>query len=133
MRISWITDDRTPATVHYGTSSEKHEYSVTGTVSSYQHLNYTSGQIHDVTIGPLEPNTDYYYRFAPGSTVYSFKTPPAKFPIKFAISGYNLQDFIINLITSGYWLVSVLFVTVLGTIRGTRFSNQHVFYIDQIL
>ncbi|XP_021986545.1 probable purple acid phosphatase 20 isoform X2 [Helianthus annuus] len=86
MRISWITDDHTPATVHYGTSSEKHEYSVTGTVSSYQHLNYTSGQIHDVTIGPLEPNTEYYYRFAPGSTVYSFKTPPAKFPIKFAIS-----------------------------------------------
>ncbi|KAJ0810874.1 putative Acid phosphatase [Helianthus annuus] len=62
MRISWITDDHTPATVHYGTSSEKHEYSVTGTVSSYHHLNYTSGQIHDVTIGPLEPSTEYYYR-----------------------------------------------------------------------
>ncbi|KAJ0958594.1 putative Acid phosphatase [Helianthus annuus] len=41
MRISWITDDRTPATVHYGTSSEKHEYSVTGTVSSYLYIYIT--------------------------------------------------------------------------------------------
>ncbi|KAJ0613064.1 putative Acid phosphatase [Helianthus annuus] len=92
-----------------------------------QHLNYTSGQIHDVTIGPLEPNTEYYYRFAPGSTVYSFKTPPVKFPIKFAISGYNLQDFIINLITSSYCLVSLLFVTVLGTIQALGLAINKCF------
>ncbi|XP_076884591.1 putative purple acid phosphatase 20 [Bidens hawaiensis] len=88
MRISWITNGHTPATVHYGTSSGKHDYLATGTVTSYEHLNYTSGEIHDVIIGPLDPSTEYYYRFATGLTdEYSFKTPPAKFPIKFAISG----------------------------------------------
>ncbi|XP_076900908.1 putative purple acid phosphatase 20 [Bidens hawaiensis] len=88
MRISWITNGHTPATVHYGTSSGKHDYSATGTVTSYEHLNYTSGEIHDVIIGPLDPSTEYYYRFATSSAdKYSFKTPPAKFPIKFAISG----------------------------------------------
>ncbi|KAJ0958677.1 putative Acid phosphatase [Helianthus annuus] len=39
-------------------------------------------------IGPLDPNTVYYYCFALGTThEYSFKTPPARFPIKFVISG----------------------------------------------
>ncbi|KAL7617972.1 probable purple acid phosphatase 20 isoform X1 [Lactuca sativa] len=88
MRISWITDEHTPAMVNYGTSPGKYERSANGTISSYEYINYTSGEIHDVVIGPLDPNTMYYYSFAPGSTPeYSFKTPPAQFPIKFAISG----------------------------------------------
>ncbi|KAL8263352.1 hypothetical protein R6Q59_024701 [Mikania micrantha] len=88
MRISWITDEHTPATVNYGTSPGKYEHSTNGTISSYQHLNYTSGEIHEVIIGPLDPSTEYYYRFATNSSPeYSFKTPPAKFPIKVAVSG----------------------------------------------
>lgn len=91
MRISWITDEHTPAMVNYGTSPGKYERSANGTISSYEYINYTSGEIHDVVIGPLDPNTMYYYSFAPGSTPeYSFKTPPAQFPIKFAISGYTI-------------------------------------------
>ncbi|KAI3826115.1 hypothetical protein L1987_00158 [Smallanthus sonchifolius] len=39
-----------------------------------------------VIIGSLDPDTEYYYRFATGSE-YSLKTPPAKFPVKFPISG----------------------------------------------
>nr|GEU56093.1 probable purple acid phosphatase 20 [Tanacetum cinerariifolium] len=88
MRISWITDDHTPPTVYYSITSGKYDHSANGTISSYDYVNYTSGQIHDVVIGPLNPSTVYYYCFAPGSThEYSFKTPQAQFPIKFAVSG----------------------------------------------
>lgn len=98
MRISWITDDHTPPTVNYGTSSGKYDHSVNGTISSYEHEGYTSGEIHDVVIGPLNPSTVYYYCFAPGSNVeYSFKTPPAQFPIKIAISGLKVQHFLLLL------------------------------------
>ncbi|XP_024983273.1 probable purple acid phosphatase 20 [Cynara cardunculus var. scolymus] len=88
MRISWITDDHTPATVNYGASPGKYQHSANGTISSYQYINYTSGEIHDVVIGPLDPNTVYYYQFGISSTAeFSLMTPPAKFPIKFSISG----------------------------------------------
>ncbi|KAL7615509.1 hypothetical protein Lser_V15G01918 [Lactuca serriola] len=90
MRISWITDKHTPPIVNYGTSSGKYEHSATGVISSYEYVTYISGEIHDVVIGPLNPNTVYYYSFATGSSStpeYSFKTPPAQFPIKFAVSG----------------------------------------------
>lgn len=94
MRISWITDKHTPPIVNYGTSSGKYEHSATGVISSYEYVTYISGEIHDVVIGPLNPNTVYYYSFATGSSStpeYSFKTPPAQFPIKFAVSGYKFQ------------------------------------------
>ncbi|KAL5740080.1 hypothetical protein ACOSQ2_029260 [Xanthoceras sorbifolium] len=89
MRISWITDTPTPATVKYGTSPGVYGYSADGSVSSYHYLAYQSGEIHDVVIGPLKPNTIYYYRCGgPDSgQEFSFKTPPAQFPIKFAIAG----------------------------------------------
>nr|XP_043610021.1 probable purple acid phosphatase 20 [Erigeron canadensis] len=88
MRISWITNDHAPSTVVYGTSPGKHDHSANGSFSSYKHGNYTSGDIHDVVIGPLDPSTVYYYSFAHCSTLeYSFKTPPTQFPIKFAVSG----------------------------------------------
>ncbi|XP_071719413.1 probable purple acid phosphatase 20 [Rutidosis leptorrhynchoides] len=88
MRISWITTGFTPPTVSYGTSPGKYDRSANGSISSYEYLTYTSGDIHDVVIGPLDPDTVYYYCFTPGSTPeYSFKTPPAQFPIKFAVSG----------------------------------------------
>ncbi|CAI0423657.1 unnamed protein product [Linum tenue] len=88
MRISWITDDQTPATVAYGTSPGDYAKSATGTTSSYQFDVYKSGQIHEVVIGPLHPDTVYYYRCGGNSArKFSFKTAPSAFPIKFAIVG----------------------------------------------
>ncbi|CAI0423664.1 unnamed protein product [Linum tenue] len=88
MRISWITDDPTPATVDYGTASGNYANSSTGTTSSYRYMLYNSGQIHDVVIGPLQPNTVYYYRCGGNAgRQFNFKTAPPTFPIKFAIVG----------------------------------------------
>ncbi|KAI4300455.1 hypothetical protein L6164_033832 [Bauhinia variegata] len=88
MRISWITDSSsTPATVKYGTSSGSYGFSATGTTSSYRYLLYKSGEIHDVVIGPLNPNTLYYYLLGDSPQEYNFKTPPSRLPIKFAVSG----------------------------------------------
>ncbi|KAK3018466.1 hypothetical protein RJ639_004126 [Escallonia herrerae] len=89
MRISWITDDPTPATVRYGTSgAAANGISANGSTSSYKYLLYKSGQLHNVVIGPLKPNTVYYYRCGlDSSPEFSFKTPPAQFPIKFAVIG----------------------------------------------
>ncbi|KAK9985787.1 hypothetical protein SO802_030738 [Lithocarpus litseifolius] len=88
MRISWITDSSTPATVEYTTTSGAQGTSVTGTTSSYDYLIYKSGEIHEVVIGPLNPNTVYYYRCGSNSAPeLSFKTPPAQFPINFAVVG----------------------------------------------
>ncbi|KAK8600473.1 hypothetical protein V6N13_059748 [Hibiscus sabdariffa] len=88
MRISWITQSSAPAVVDYGTSPKAYTSSVTGTSSSYRYLLYKSGQIHDVVIGPLNPNTVYYYRCSSDSTrEFSFKTAPAQLPIKFAVVG----------------------------------------------
>lgn len=88
MRISWITTDPSPSTVEYGTSSGSYGFSATGTTTSYRYLAYNSGEIHDVVIGPLTPNTVYYYRCgSPSSPEFSFKTTPSQFPVKFAISG----------------------------------------------
>ncbi|CAK7322990.1 unnamed protein product [Dovyalis caffra] len=58
-----------------------------GLTYSCGHPTYKSGQIHDVVIGPLTPNTVYYYRFSSNSAhEFSFKTTTAKLPIKFALS-----------------------------------------------
>lgn len=93
MRISWITESSTPATVQYGTSPEKYEFSANGITSSYSYtIAYESGEIHDVVIGPLKPNTVYYYRCGASDSArqFSFKTPPAQFPIKFAVVGKDM-------------------------------------------
>ncbi|CAK9170259.1 unnamed protein product [Ilex paraguariensis] len=88
MRVSWITESPTPATVKYGTSPRSYELSANGSTTSYHYLLYQSGEIHDVVIGPLKPNTVYYYRCGlDSSPEFNFKTPPAQFPIRFAISG----------------------------------------------
>ncbi|MED6171243.1 putative purple acid phosphatase 20 [Stylosanthes scabra] len=89
MRISWITSSPSPAKVEYGPSPSANALSSTGTTSSYRYLLYESGEIHDVVIGPLQPNTVYYYRLGdpPSSKVYQLKTPPSQLPIKFAIAG----------------------------------------------
>ncbi|KAI7732520.1 hypothetical protein M8C21_012620, partial [Ambrosia artemisiifolia] len=88
MRISWITDDMTPSMVRYGKSPGNYVGSATGTSSTYRYILYKSGHIHDVVIGPLEPSTIYYYKCGlDSSTELSFRTPPAQFPIDFAVSG----------------------------------------------
>ncbi|KAG2401889.1 purple acid phosphatase [Vigna angularis] len=94
MRISWITDSPTSPKVSYGPSPSANALSVTGTTSSYRYLFYKSGEIHDVVIGPLNPNTVYYYRLGdpPSSLTYNFKTPPSQLPIKFAVvGGFELE------------------------------------------
>lgn len=88
MRISWITDDQAPPIIEYGTASGTYEFSGNGTTSSYKYILYKSGQIHDVVIGPLKPNTTYYYRCSTDSArEFSFKTPPAQFPVIFSVAG----------------------------------------------
>lgn len=89
MRISWITEDSgTPATVKYGTSPGSYPFSSNGNTTKYRYLLYKSGEIHHVVIGPLKPNTVYYYICGPfSSPEFYFKTPPAEFPIKFAVVG----------------------------------------------
>ncbi|XP_052177011.1 probable purple acid phosphatase 20 isoform X2 [Diospyros lotus] len=88
MRISWITDEETPSTVRYGSSPGVYDSSANGTSSSYRYLMYQSGEIHDVVIGPLKPNTVYHYRCGSDSDPeLCFKTPPAQFPINLAIVG----------------------------------------------
>lgn len=95
MRISWITDSPTPAKVMYAPSPSGNTVSATGTTSSYRYLVYESGEIHNVVIGPLNPNTVYYYRLGdpPSSQTYNFKTPPFHLPIKSSISNYTLQGY----------------------------------------
>ncbi|KAJ7971538.1 Purple acid phosphatase [Quillaja saponaria] len=91
MRISWITDSSTPAKVVYvpWISPGSNASSASGTTSSYRYSLYQSGEIHDVLIGPLNPNTVYYYRLGdpPSVKQYTLKTPPQLFPIKFAVIG----------------------------------------------
>lgn len=93
MRISWITDDSSsPATVNYGTSPGVYDNSADGNTTSYRYLLFKSGDIHDVVIGPLKPNSVYYYICGPNSAQeFSFKTPPAQFPINFAVVGIFLS------------------------------------------
>ncbi|KAG1369667.1 Purple acid phosphatase 18 [Cocos nucifera] len=88
MRVTWITDDDAPSTVEYGTSSGQYPYSATGSSSTYSYLLYRSGHIHDVVIGPLNPNTVYYYRCSSNpAREFSLKTPPLNLPLKFAVIG----------------------------------------------
>lgn len=95
MRISWITEDPIQPTVTYATSPGlSNAISAIGTSSSYKFRAYSSGNIHNVVIGPLDPSTTYYYLCGPSnSTLYNFSTPPAYFPIKFAVSGTTLQHY----------------------------------------
>ncbi|CAI0423580.1 unnamed protein product [Linum tenue] len=89
IRVTWITDDNTvPSTVEYGTEPGTYLAKATGdNNSSYKFLTYTSGSIHHVSIGPLEPNTTYYYRCGGHGHEFSFKTPPSTLPLEIAIVG----------------------------------------------
>ncbi|XP_038881275.1 probable purple acid phosphatase 20 [Benincasa hispida] len=88
MRITWITEDSAPSVVEYSTSPGVYTNVVTGITSSYKYALYESGNIHDVTIGPLNPDTTYYYRCSSNSARnFTLKTPPAQLPIKFVVIG----------------------------------------------
>lgn len=94
MRISWITNDKhVPSLVEYGKEPGKYTLSTTGEHTSYRYFFYRSGKIHHVKIGPLDPNTIYYYRCGGNAREFSFKTPPATFPIRFAVSGLTSHTF----------------------------------------
>ncbi|RZC76245.1 hypothetical protein C5167_000351 [Papaver somniferum] len=89
MRISWITNDKSvPSVVEYGKVSGKYNASSsTGEHTTYRYFFYNSGKIHHVKIGPLDSNTVYYYRCGGVGDEFSFRTPPSKFPIEFALAG----------------------------------------------
>lgn len=88
MRITWITNDANVSSiVEYGTSPGIYNSSAKGENTSYTYLGYRSGQIHRVTLGPLETNTTYYYRCGTYGPEYSVKTPGKQFPVTFAIVG----------------------------------------------
>lgn len=89
MRVTWITSHKNEKSiVEYGTSPGNYDKSsVTGERTSYRYFFYNSGEIHHVVIGPLGPNTTYYYRCGGNGPEFSFRTPPSTFPIDFAIVG----------------------------------------------
>lgn len=113
MRISWITKNSVMPTVVYGTTSGEYEGSANGTSSSYHYLMiYRSGQINDVVIGPLKPNTIYYYKCGGQSSTqeFNFKSPPSQFPIRFAVAGTTLFYFfsLIHSYSSLYFISKII-------------------------
>lgn len=93
MKISWVTTShvQVKSMVEYGKTPGKYEASATGEHTSYQFFLYRSGRIHQVTIGPLDPSTTYYYRCGGFGQEFELRTPPSTFPIEFAIVGKSLR------------------------------------------
>ncbi|CAH2080508.1 unnamed protein product [Thlaspi arvense] len=88
VRVSWVSGThRVPSVVEYGKTPGRYEASAAGESTKYQYFFYSSGKIHHVKIGPLEPATTYYYRCGESGPDFSFRTPPATFPIEFAVVG----------------------------------------------
>lgn len=97
MKVSWVTEHmHSKSTVEYGKVRGSYNAVATGEYTSYEYFFYKSGKIHHVTVGPLEPATTYYYRCGGSGPEFSFRTPPSKFPIEFAVAGkLNLVLFIL--------------------------------------
>ncbi|XP_048234819.1 purple acid phosphatase 18 [Ricinus communis] len=88
MRVSWVTADKSsPSTVQYGTSPGRYTSISQGESTSYNYLLYSSGKIHHTVIGPLEPDTVYFYKCGGQGREFQLKTPPAQSPITFAVAG----------------------------------------------
>ncbi|KAH7855309.1 hypothetical protein Vadar_023559 [Vaccinium darrowii] len=88
MKVSWVTSDHhAPSTVEYGQTPGKYEASAKGVHITYTFFFYTSGKIHHVVIGPLEPRTTYYYRCGSSGPEFSFRTPTSSLPIEFVVVG----------------------------------------------
>ncbi|KAJ6297931.1 hypothetical protein OIU76_019113 [Salix suchowensis] len=88
MRVSWVSNEKSSLSmVEYGTSPGRYSNRSQGESTSYSYLFYSSGKIHHTVIGPLEDNTVYYYRCGGEGPEYKLKTPPAEFPVMFAVAG----------------------------------------------
>ncbi|KAE9612334.1 hypothetical protein Lal_00022807 [Lupinus albus] len=87
MRVTWITDKSAPSTVEYGKSRGRYDAVAKGESTSYRYFLYKSGKIHHAVIGPLEDNSVYFYRCGGKGPELQLKTPPARFPISFAVAG----------------------------------------------
>ena len=88
MKVSWVTDESgASSTVEYGKIPGQYDSKATGEHTSYRYFLYSSGKIHHVRIGPLDPGTKYYYRCGGSGPEFNFKTPPAAFPIEFVVVG----------------------------------------------
>ncbi|CAA0836965.1 Purple acid phosphatase 18 [Striga hermonthica] len=88
MRITWVTSDKhAPTIVEYGTSPNNYRWTAQGQYTSYSYFLYSSGKIHHTVIGPLEDDTLYFYRCGGEGPEFQLKTPPAKFPVTFAVAG----------------------------------------------
>lgn len=88
MRVTWITNDKSsPSIVEYGTSPGRYTSTTEGESTHYKYLFYSSGMIHHTVIGPLEHATVYFYRCGGQGPEFQLKTPPAQFPITFAVAG----------------------------------------------
>ncbi|PRQ43861.1 putative Acid phosphatase [Rosa chinensis] len=88
MKVSWVTDSKhCSSLVEYGKESGKYNAKANGEHTSYKYFFYTSGKIHHVTIGPLEPSTTYFYRCGGSGPEFSFKTPPSTLPLDFVVVG----------------------------------------------
>ncbi|XP_044507457.1 purple acid phosphatase 22-like [Mangifera indica] len=88
IRVSWITEDKkVPSIVEYGEVPGEYNGMATGENTTYDYFFYSSNKIHHVKIGPLKPDTVYYYRCGGFGPEFSFKTPPPTFPIEFVVVG----------------------------------------------
>lgn len=88
MRVTWVTDDKSsPSIVEYGTSPGRYGSVAQGESTSYSYIFYSSGKIHHTVIGPLEHSTVYFYRCGRQGPEFQLKTPPAQFPVTFAVAG----------------------------------------------
>ncbi|KAL6141780.1 hypothetical protein ACLB2K_060067 [Fragaria x ananassa] len=88
MKVSWVTDSKhSSSLVEYGKQSGKYNAKANGEHTSYKYFFYSSGKIHHVTIGPLEPSTTYFYRCGGSGPEFSFKTPPSTLPLDFVVVG----------------------------------------------
>uniref|UniRef100_A0A803QZV5 Purple acid phosphatase N-terminal domain-containing protein n=1 Tax=Cannabis sativa TaxID=3483 RepID=A0A803QZV5_CANSA len=98
MRVSWITNEHfhTQSIVEYGIRPNEYNATATGEYTSYRYFFYSSGKIHHVTIGPLEPATTYYYRCGGSGPEFSFRTPPTAFPLQFVVVGKFVFSLLIN-------------------------------------
>ncbi|UCE39290.1 MAG: metallophosphoesterase [Thermoplasmata archaeon] len=80
MVVTWVTRGSTPnSTVEYGTSSGLYDYSTHGSNHTYTDGGWV-GQIHDVVLTGLLPDTEYFYRVGDESlgwsSEFNFTTPP---------------------------------------------------------
>ena len=108
MRITWITQGMAPSIVEYGTNSGEYDTFAKGDHKTYHYFMYSSGRIHNVVIGPLKPNTTYYYRCSNKGPQFSLRTPPPSFPIEFAIVGKSFINFLLLLFKFHTLLVNLL-------------------------